>query len=79
MAALGITDEGRRDDGGEVSMNRDPSPFWPMQNARPIRSNPDFGRCKTLVVAIDGRGGECDLEEASTIHASGPLVVRATG
>ena len=32
-----------------------------------------------MVVAIDGRGGECDLEEASTIHASGPLVVRATG
>ena len=33
-------------------MNRDPSPFWPMQNARPIRSNPDFGQCKTLVVVI---------------------------
>jgi hypothetical protein len=25
--------------------------FWPMRAARPIRSNPDLGRCKTLVVA----------------------------
>jgi len=24
--------------------------FWPMRAAKPIRSNPDLGRCKTLVV-----------------------------
>jgi hypothetical protein len=48
---------GNETTGGSLD-DRDPSPFWPIQNARPIRSNPELSRCNTLLVARNGRAEE---------------------
>ena len=50
-----ITTTGERDEGSLECVIR--QHLWLMRTARPIGSNPDLSRCKTLVVAVKDRGG----------------------